>query len=131
MLVTIDCGIGEIAFREPENLKLKMLLDALKDHIEIYGVDEVMTYLTENATIANLKLEIQELEIEVNSKGERITELEDLFEESEVSETIDCGIGNITYETPSNLALQDVMENLGAAITKTNFKKVNEVLSAI
>lgn len=43
-------------------------------------------------------------------------------------ETIECGIGIIEYEIPSNLLLQTLMENLQLKIEKHGAKYVNELL---
>lgn len=131
MIVTIDCGIGLLVFREPDNLKLKMLCDALKDYIEIYGVDKLNMFLSGDQSIDALKKEVSSLESDINAKDAEIDELErDLESMDDNTTTIDCGIGEIIWEA-DNLVLIDVMENLEAAIKKTTPRKVNEVLSAI
>lgn len=132
MLITIDCGIGQLIFREPENLKLKMLCDALKDHIEIYGVDKISVFLSNEEGMEDLKSTIADLENELELKEDAISELEsDLESMDDNTTTIDCGIGEINYEVTGSMVLTDVMENLETAIKKTTPKKVNEVLSAI
>jgi predicted RNase H-like nuclease (RuvC/YqgF family) len=128
--ITIDAGIEVLSFDEPSNLKLKMLMDSLKDHIEIYGLDKLTAFF-DGENVEELKVKIAELESDVKEKDEEIDELESELSESELGLKIDCGIGDIEYIQPNNIALQDIMENLDAAIQKTNFKKVNEVLAAI
>ena len=80
--------------------------------------------------VDSLKDENKVLEVDNRSKDSYISELEMLLENQDSQNTIQCGIGTINYEA-DNLALQDIMENLDAAIQKTNFSKVREVLATI
>lgn len=47
------------------------------------------------------------------------------------TQTIECGIGVINYETPDNLQLQYLMENLENAIKNQGSKYVSEILASI
>ncbi len=78
----------------------------------------------------DLKDQVITVEEDNASKDSRLSELEEIVENNEGLNTIDGGIGEITW-TADNLALIDVMENLEAAIKKTTPRKVNEVLSNI
>lgn len=82
------------------------------------GVDDLET------DVIDFKDEKKMLENEITSKDSYISELE------RNDTIIECGIGTINYEV-DNLALGDIMENLGIAIQKTNFSKVREVLASI
>jgi ATP phosphoribosyltransferase regulatory subunit HisZ len=123
-------GLGDIFICEPENLKLKMLLDALKDHIEVYGVDKLTAFLEGDNTDV-LKETVIKLKTDLRKREEEFDELIGQIEDERELETIDCGLGKINYEINGSIVLQDVMENLGEAIKKTTPRKVNEVLSNI
>lgn len=100
-----------------------------EDDFNIDEANEFLDAIKENAF--KLEKEIDDFDLESQRDYERITELEDIIERKEGINNIDCGIGEINYEKPTNLVLIDVMENLETAIKKTTPKKVNEVLSAI
>lgn len=127
-LIKIDAGIGGITVIEPENIKLKMLVDSLKDHIEIYGVDKLTEFFLDDKDMGELKSTILDLENTIEEKDGEIADLESELESEEDSmTTIECGIGTINYET-DNVLLEMVMENLDAAIQKHNPLRVNEKL---
>ena len=50
---------------------------------------------------------------------------------SNCDSTISCGIGEINYEMPNNLLLQELIENLDSAIQKYGAKRVSETLASI
>jgi len=76
--------------------------------------------------------EVLDLKSEVSEKEGEIAELEnpDNFD-APCDSTIKCGIGEINYETPDNILLQELMENLDKAVQKNTAKKVSEILSSI
>lgn len=92
-------------------------LDAIKD-----GVDDFETEYDElKNELSNEKEKVSDLQSEINSLEDGLSSLN----------TIECGIDVIKYETPGNLVLQDIMENLENSIKKHTPKKVSEILAAL
>lgn len=105
--------LNEDNFKKDEAIEF---LDAIES-----DADELQDELdTTTDDLKDKDSEIDNLKDEVNS-----------MENSETTNQIDCGIGTIDYDTPNNLVLQDIMENLGELIKKHNPKKVNEILTAL
>jgi hypothetical protein len=78
----------------------------------------------------NMNTEYSDLEREKNSiEIERDELFEKLEEGKELSDNIDCGMGNIEYEV-DNLALGELMENLDRAIQKQGYLRVSNLLQA-
>lgn len=129
MIIKIDAGLGDIVMSIDGNLKLAMLLGALKDHIEIYGLEGLINFLSAEEGMEDLKIKIAELKSDIQEKDEEIDDLESELESvDDKTQTIDCGIGTINYDA-DNIALQDLMENLDTAIKKSTPQKVNSYLS--
>lgn len=114
--------------------KITSNIEELKNILkEIYKKWEEATEFLEalESNVSGLQDDVINLTIDNQSKENMITELEEIMEDRSGLENMDCGIGVINYEEPGNLVLQDIMENLEAAIKKTNPRKVNEILEAI
>lgn len=98
----------------------------------IDGLREIITDTTFDKPKALRFLSALEVKVKEFEKKHKQLEEDAINEEWSIENftTIDGGIGKIKYNA-DNLALIDVMENLDAAIQKINFKKVNEILSAL
>jgi len=131
MIITTPLGNIGLSI-DSKNLKLQMFLDSLKDKIEIYGLDEIINVIDNAKSVKELKDKVSELEDTIVAKENEIEELEnpDNFD-APCDSTIKCGIGEINYETPNNILLQELMGNLDEAVQKNTAKKVSEILSSI
>lgn len=131
--MTIITDLGTITANvDTRNLKILMFLDSLKDKIEIYGLDEIISLIDGSVSTKELREKITKLENTIIEKDNEISELEDGNDfEIGCDSTINCGIGEINYESPNNLLLQDLLGNLDTAIKKHTPKKVSEILSSM
>ena len=132
-MITIECGIGTIDYQEPDNLKLKHLMEEFKDKVEIYNPENIIKHLDAykgEDELSEQKDEVDELEARVKELEEENGELEDKVEELEdnpFGDEIDCGLGTIEY-TADNLLLEQLMENLKDAIQSSTPLEVMRML---
>jgi len=135
--LSIETALGIIYVTPPENLKVKMFLDSLKDQIEVGNLDNIIGFI-DGGCSGGLKEKIKELEEEVESLKEELSDAEDKVSglETDIDDAmpdseIDGGLGVIEYNAPTNLQLQIMMENLNEAVKKHSPNKVNELLETL
>ena len=116
-----------------EKTNIEFLQDII--NAETFNKEEALEFLDSiQDDQKDLQEELDGANDEINDLEEKVKELEsqlDELQEGDVDSKIDCGIGEIEYNEPDNILLQDLMENLNIAIQKHTPKKVNEVLTAI
>ena len=126
----IDCGIGFIEYRQPDNLLLQNLMSEFEEQIKKDTPNGVLNGLKslDKDKVANLEEEIDGLNSIIRGLRDEVMEYETAEEEGFGSE-IDCGIDVINYEEPGSIVLQSVMENLGEAILKHGANKIDQILN--
>ena len=126
----IDCGIGNIEYKQPDNLLLQQLMEEFAAQIKKDTPSGVLLGLKslDKEVVTNLEDEILELNDKVKELSDRVEEYENA-EEGGFGSEIDCGIDVINYEEPGSIVLQSVMENLGEAILKHGASKIDQILN--